>query len=366
MYRDITQVDRDQRALMQAALGKVYGQGDRRARSIALSAMKRLGIRPRAIAEDERGLKREGSDIPIVRPTEAPRRGQAPPLDDPGLDPNAQVAAVEDRPPDRQQAQLKYREGVSLYRARRIEPALGAFLAASDADPTWAKPLYLAATCYARMGEPREAVATLKQMKDINSDLARTLIRRAAKDKEFARVRRNDAFKSLTGAAVVQILNGAGSAGKKRVMQYAETLQAKGIPVSNMGTDSNSRVSSYLYAKPGFSKQAEKIRRVLRLGLVHKRTIEWPTPYDVILVYGKGKSDKWVDDEAEKSAKSAAKERAAAKKAAKKKKDEEEDAKAEAARKDFADYKKFQQMQADPMSGAPQAPTSPEQALPPP
>lgn len=376
MYRDISQVDRDQRALMHSALDKLYREGDRRARTIALGAMKRLGVRPRAIADDERGLKREGSEVPIVRPEGAPRgtrpgvrrgnRRPPPPLDDPGLDPNADVAAFGDRPPDRRLATQKYRQGVSQMREGRTEAALGAFLGAGDADPTWAKPLYLAAVCYARMGEPRDAIATLKQMKDINSDLARKLVRRAAEDREFARVRRNDAFKSLTGAAIIQILNGGGSKGTDDVRKYVRTLESKGIPVAKVGTDANSRTSTYLYSKPGYQKQAERVRRVLRLGLVHKRTIDWPSPYDVILVHGRARGSKWVDDEAEKSAKKAAKERAKAKKAAAEKKQAEEDAKAAQARQDFQDFKKFQQMQNDPMSGAPKAPTSPEQALPPP
>lgn len=372
MYRPTAEIDDDERARMHAVLDKIYAEGDRRAKRIALGSMKRLGVRPRAIQNNERGLKRAGTDVPVIGPAQGIGAGRDPApretggVDALGVDPNAGPEVFGERPPDRNEAVRQYRRGVQLYKAGRVEPALGAFLASGDADPTWAKPLYLAAVCYAKLGQPVDAVATLKQMKAINSDLARKLVRRAAEDGEFARLRKEPSFKSLTGAAVVQILNGGGGKGAEDVRKYVATLEAKGIPVARVGTDANSRVSDYLYAKPGFQRQAERIRRVLRLGLVHQRKITWPTPYDVILVHGVPKKSKWVDDEAEKSAKKAAAARKRALAEAKKKDEEEEAAKRAKARQDFENFKKFQEMQNNPGDQMPDAPSGPDDIMPPP
>ncbi len=375
MYRKTSAIDDDERARMHTVLDKVYAEGSRGEKAIALGSMKRLGVRPRSIGSDERGLRRAGTDLPVLGAaagigadaTDAaePRPGEGP-VDHLGVDPNAAAEVFAERPPDRREATAQYSRGVKLYRGNQIEPALGAFLAAGDADPTWAKPLYLAAVCYARMGQAVDAVGTLKQMKSINSDLARKLIRRAAEDKEFARLRSQPSFKALTGAAVVQILNGAGPKGADDVRGFVETLEKKGIPVARVGTDANSRVSTYLYAKPGMETQGERIRRVLRLGLVHERKITWPTPYDVILVYGKPKKGKWVDDEAEKSAKKAAKDRAKAKADAKRKEEEAAAAAREKSKADFENFKKFQEMQANPQGQLPDAPSGPDDLMPPP
>ncbi|MCA9543989.1 MAG: hypothetical protein KC613_06345 [Myxococcales bacterium] len=371
MYRPTNAIDDDERARMHAVLDKVYAEGDDRAKRIALGSMKRLGVRPRAIVNNEKGLRRAGTEVPVIGPAagigaDPPPNATAGGVDALAVDPNAGPEVFGERPPDHNEAVRQYRVGVGHYKAGQIEQALGAFLASGDADPTWAKPLYLAAICYARMGQPVDAVATLKQMKNINSDLARQLVRRAGEDREFARLRKEPAFKSLTGAAVVQILNGGGDKGAEDVRKFVETLEGKGIPVARVGTDANSRVSDYLYAKPGFEKQAERIRRVLRLGLVHQRKITWPTPYDVILVHGLPQKGKWVDDEAEKSAKKAAADRKKAEAAAKKKEDAEAAAAREKAKADFENFKKFQEMQNNPTGQIPDGPKGPDDIMPPP
>ena len=49
MYRDVTEVDDDERAVVHEALDKLYREGDKRDATMALSAMKRLGVRPRKL-----------------------------------------------------------------------------------------------------------------------------------------------------------------------------------------------------------------------------------------------------------------------------------------------------------------------------
>lgn len=371
MYRDVADVDRSLRARMHTALDHLYGQGTKADQMIALSAMKRLGVRQRAIAEGEQGLRREGTDVMVVSSAGRAAAPAAPAALTPGIDPNAPaIGEYGERPPDRQRATQHYRQGVNLYQGRSIEAALGEFLQSADADPTWAKPLYLAAACYTEINMPEDAIATLKQMREINSDEARRLVKRASEDDAFKKLRSRPSFKSLTGSAVVQLLNGAGGGAASKVAKMAKTLEAKGLPVANIGTDSNSRVSTYIYRKPGFERQADAVRRTLRLTLVHERPIDWPTPYDVILVYGEPKKDEWVDDEAEKSAKKAAAEKKAAEEAAQKKEEEEEAAQRAKMMRQVQMMKMMEEMDAEGAAtqagGGKAPPTGVEGAIPPP
>jgi tetratricopeptide (TPR) repeat protein len=369
MHRDVADVDDSLRARMHTALDRLYGEGDAAGRTIALSAMKRLGVRPRAIAKGEQGLRREGTGVMVVTNDNAAPAAPAAMVAD--LDPNAPVVGeYGDRPPDRRRASQHYQRGAGEYKSGRFEPALGEFLQSADADPTWAKPLYLAAVCYARLRMDNDAIETLKQMRDLNSDEARKLMRRAGEDEAFVSVRARPSFKSLTGSAIIQILNGAGSEGEAKIRDMVKTLEGKGIPVTKVGTDANSRVSTYLYRKPGFEKQGDAVRRTLRLGFVHERQIDWPTPYDVILVYGKPKKNDWEDDEADKSAKKAAADKKAAEDAAAKKEEAEEVAKRAELRRKVQMMQMMQEMDAEGAAGQASGGRTPgtgvEGAIPPP
>ncbi len=312
MHRDAKAVDADQKAIVHGAFDRLYQEGDRRQAHMALSALKRLELRPRGLREEVKPRDRSAPEVTRER-APAPKK----------IDPV--------------RAQRLYSDGVRAMKQGDVPEALALFLDAAESDPLYPQPLYRAAQCYVRLRKGKPAIEALTRMKNINSDVSAALIERARTDPAFTGLERSSAFKALTGRANVQLLNAGGDKGKKAVLKYKSRLEEAGIAVSSVADDARRRQNTYIFARPGFEQQGEAIRRQLQLGLIHTRPIDWNTPYDVILVYGvRGESD-WVDDEAEKGGAKAAADKKKAEEAKKK-----ADAEAKAAAK--ADLKKKMEM----------------------
>ncbi|MFN3202991.1 MAG: hypothetical protein ACE366_31650 [Bradymonadia bacterium] len=346
MYRDVTQVDADWRQLARRAFEKLYLRGNDRDAVTALSALKRLGLRPSKLRPSTRLVERTNNQpaMPVAR-TEATT-----PLANPDNDitPEALDALL----PDRDKSTRHTQRGFSALKSKNPRGALSEFLIASDADPTDARPLYGAAQAYAMSRKPRKAINALRQMKDIESDESRRLVLRAAKDPSFRGLRAIEGFKDLTGTAVIQILNGAEEAGVPRIKEFRDKLEAAGLPVARVATDRTPRNATIMFSKPGFSRQVEQIRRTLRLGMVHKKPITWQSKYDIILVYGAPKKSKWVDDEAEKSGKDEAEKKKQAEAQAKQAAQQAEAARKAAMKEQMEQFKMYQEM----MKQQPQVP----------
>ncbi len=343
-FRQASEVDADMKSIVHEAFDRLYREGDKRDAAMALSALKRLGLRPNSLRPETGAVPTVAPPPPerVVRPAApaAPKRGVA-------FEPEAAPAPREAAPAmaDPRRARSAYSAGKELV-AQDPAAALSEFLIAADADPTYAPPLYMAARCYVALGKADLAIDALARMKAIDSQTARSLARHAATDPSFARLRAAGAFKDVTGSASIQILNGAGDAGLEVVTSYKSTLESNGLPVANLANDRNPRENTYVYTKPGFERQGESVRRLLKMGLVHERPIDWPSPYDLIIVYGKPEQTAWVDDEAEKAGKAAAEKKK--KEAAAKKKKEEEAAAAKAEmRRKVQMLKMLEQMEAD-------------------
>ncbi len=372
MYRDVTTVDDDERSVLSEALNKLYAEGEKRDATMALSAMKRLGLRPSQLRVETRAVPRGPAAENVDMVDDRPRRGRAPPEPEgmsfgPGADaPIPGPSAAAERAPDRREAERTYKEGRRYEAKKQYAVAVSEFLIAADADPTWAPPLYLAARCYSKMNRPRAAVEMLVRMRAINSDLARQLVSKAVKDRAFRRLRRLDAFKDLTGTATVQLLNGAGANGVASVLKYKVLLAENGINAT-IANDRNPRQNSYIYTKSGYEDQGERIRRLLRMGMVHKRKISWPSQYDVVIVHGVKQKTEWIDDEAELAAKNKDADMKKKKNDAEKKKKEEEEAQAAKMREQIQMMKMMQQMNAaDTAAGQGAAADPTGGALPPP
>lgn len=352
MYRDITKVDSDQRAIVHEAFNKLYTEGSRRDAVMARSALKKLGLRTKKLrveanAKDRTVDPREEARIRADRPRDdAPRviRRKAPRADDMRPEPT--------RAPSRGEAKQAYGEAMKYYKSRDYAVALSEFLISADADPTYAQPLYMAARCYVFLGKAGPSIDSLKKMKAIGNQAAFELVARSSTDPVFAKLRGTEAFKTLTGTAVMQILNGAGDGGLKVVKGYKSTLEAAGMPVASVSNDRRTRQNTYIFHKPGYERQAEIVRRQLKLGMIHKRNIDWPSEFDVILIYGaKGKKTAWVDDEAEKAGKGEAdKKQAADDKAAEEMAAKEKAAKAQM-KKQVEMIKMMQDMNAESATG---------------
>jgi tetratricopeptide (TPR) repeat protein len=359
MYRDVTKVDDDARSIAQSAFEKLYQEGSERDAVMALSALKRLGLRPTKLREKTVAVPTEApaaDAAPVIEAERAPRPQAAAARG--GVLPAPEVEAPPPEPtraPSRRGSQEAVAQGQRLFKSGQIADALTQYLIAVDEDPTYAPPLYLTAMAYARLGKGEMAIDYLQQLRGLNSDQARPLMRRAAKDPEFKSLRGSSAFKELTGTAVIQLLAAGGDALKEKVAGYAARLNEIGMPVADVGIDRNPRHNTYVYAKPGFEDQGEDIRRQVKLGPVHKRPIHWPSEYDIIVVVGETSQEKFVDDEAEKNGQ---------KKADMKKK--EDDAKRKQKDKELAEREKMKQrlmmMQAMEDMEQPQAPTAPEDA----
>lgn len=340
MYRDVTQVDADWRQLARRAFEKLYMRGSDRDAVIALSALKRLGLRPSQLRPTTRLQAVERTDMAPAAPTAQVERTT--PLANPDNDitPDMLSAML----PDRDKSTRHTSRGFGLLKGGNTRGALSEFLLATDADPTDARPLYGAAQAYALSRKPRKAIDALRQMKDIDSDESRRLVLRAAKDPSFRSLRAIEGFKDLTGTAVIQLLNGAEEAGEPRIKEFQEKLEKAGLPVARVATDRTPRNATIVFSKPGFSRQVEQIRRTLRLGLIHKKPITWQSKYDIILVYGQQQKKKWVDDEAEKSGADEAAKKKQAEELAKKSEDAAKAAKKAAMKEQMEQFKMYQEM----------------------
>ncbi len=353
MYKDVRSVDDNQKSLLQQGLQKLYDEGTERDAMMALSALKRLGLRPERLREKTMAVPVVAPDrdaAPVIDEERVPARGKGRVEAEPP--PQAEEPT---RAPSRREAQAGIKKGNGHFKAGRPADALTEYLIASDADPTYAPPLYLTAMCYARLGKRDLAIDYLRQLKALNSDEARPLVRKAANEPEFKSMRAMGTFKEVTGTAVIQLLNGGGEKTKSKLLDYALKLKEAGLPVANIANDRNPRHNTYVYAKPGFDDQAEDIRRQLRLGMVHKRVIDWPSDYDIVIVLGAPSETKFIDDEAEKNAQSQKDSKGKEDEAKRKKKD------AEAKEKDkmkqrLMMLKAMEQMEAP---EAPEAPTDP-------
>lgn len=353
MYRDVTRVDADDRAIAQEAFDKLYLEGTERDAVMALSALKRLGLRPSRLRSESVAVPRPddgGGEVRIISPT--PEVAPAPVVAEP------EAPAAEPRPIDPHKAKAHALKGRDFLRQGKLPEAVSELLIAADADPTFAEPLYLAADAMVKLGQPRPAIEYLARMKAINSDTSRRLIRRAATDPRFAPLRNIPAFKDLTGTAVIQLLNGAGEAGKDVVLEWKRRLEKAHMPVADVGVDINPRTATFIYTKPGYEQHAEDVHRILQLGLVHREQIDWISKYDVIVVYGAQTKEEWVDDEAEKAGEEA-KAKKKAEEAAKKAEEERKKKEQEEMRKKLEMLKMLQEMEsADPAGAA--EPAAPE------
>jgi tetratricopeptide (TPR) repeat protein len=363
MYRDVTQASNDDRAVANEAFDKLYQEGSERDAVMALSALKRLGLRPKKLRSESKAIPTDETppdeEVRVVRPTPAPVVLEPDPAPTP--EPTSMAKA---RQPDARTAKAAAQRGKALLQQGKLPEAVSELLIAADADPTYADPLYLAASAFVDLNQPDAAIQYLARMKAINSDRSRVLVRQAATDPRFKSIRHLAPFKDVTGTAMIQILNGAGPDGNKKVLDFKQRLEAVNMPVANVGADMNPRTATFIYFKPGFERQAEDMRRQLQLGLVQKKPLHWVSEYDVILVYGEVPKDKWVDDEAEKAgeeakAKKKAEEDAKRKEEEKRKKDEEE------MKKKLKMLEMLQKMESDPTGGAtppegvPEAPSVP-------
>jgi len=330
MYRDISTVDADQRATVREPFDKLYQEGDKRDAVMALSALKKLGLRPTRL-RDEAAPRDDTERQGEVVGKAPPARPRAPVTEE-----EPEEAPVPERKVDAREAKASYQRGIGYFKGGQYPEALSEFLISADSDPTYAQPLYMAAQVYVKLKKPAPAVEALARMKDLNSGLARQLMFQASADPVFAPLYGVDAFKALTGSAMIQLLNAGGPEAEGHVNEMAKQLEKAGLPVSSVSADRTRRENTYVYIKPGFEQQAERVRRQLSLGMVHKRAIDWPSEYDVIVAYGAKGKNSWVDDEAEKAGKP---------EDPKKKEDEDEARKAaEDAAKAKEDMKKKMQM----------------------
>lgn len=346
MYRNVREVDADQRAIVHEAFNKLYNEGNRRDAVMARSALKKLGLRTKKMRVEANAKDRtvDPRDEARIRKDNQPRVIRRPPPETARPQPT--------RAPSRGEAKRAYREAMKFYKSRDFAVALSEFLIAADADPTYAQPLYMAARCYVFLGKAGPAIQSLQKMKAIGNNAALELVAKSTTDPVFAKLSNVEAFKALTGSALVQILNAGGDKGKKIVKDYASKLEASGIAVASVANDRVARRNSYIFHKPGYQRQAEVVRRQLKLGLIHKRPIDWPSEYDVILIYGsKGKSD-WVDDEAEKAGKGEAEKKKKAEEEAAKKQADAEKAAKEKMKKQMEMIKMMQEMNADSAAGS--------------
>jgi len=311
MYRDVTQISPSEKAIVREAFDKLYHEGDRREAIMALSALKRMGLKPSRLRDEAAPRVNE-------KPS-SPQAGGTAPGVAPGLEHDPDDRTALERLPDRGAAEDAAKRGNRLYRSGRYADALGEFLLAYDSDPTYALPLYMAARCSIKMNQAQDSILYLRDMKFIGSEMARQLLTKAGQDPAFARLQSSGAFKDLTGTALVQILNGAGEKGVSVVKGYKKELERLGLVVAGFANDRYPRTAKMIYTKPGYEEQGENIRRFLSMGMVHKKNIDWPSQYDVIVIYGARRENRWVDDEAEKAGEDAKK---------KKKKEEDEKQKA--------------------------------------
>lgn len=348
MYRNVREVDADQRAIVHEAFNKLYNEGNRRDAVMARSALKKLGLRTKKLRVEANAKDRTIDPREEARLRAGKRRDGPRVIRRPAARPEPVARPEPARVPSRGEAKRAYREAMRYYKKGDYAVSLSEFLIAADSDPTYAQPLYMAARCYVYLGKAGPAINALKKMKAISNEAALELIVKANTDPVFAKLRGTEAFKALTGTAVVQILNGAGEAGMKAVREYKTELESSGMPVANVANDRRSRRNTYIFHKPGYDRQAEAIRRRLKLGMIHKRNIDWPSEYDVILIYGaKTKKTAWVDDEAEKAGKGeAAKKKAAEDKAAEEMAAKEKAAK-EKMKKQMEMIKMMQEMNAE-------------------
>lgn len=327
MYRDVKQVDGDWRSIVHGAFDRLYQDGDRRQAHMALSALKRLGLRPKKLRDEAAPVDRSRKAVVETAP----------------VDPGPAV--------DPKRARTLYSQGVRAYKDGDVPEALAYFLDSADADPLYPQPLYRAAQAYVRLGKGAPAIEALIRMKAIDSDTSNALIERARDDQAFARLQRSSEFKALTGLALIQILNGAGTKGQEDVKRFKAELETAGMVVGSVSDDQNPRQNTYIYSRPGFEQAGERVRRQLKMGLVHSRTIDWNTEYDVILVYGEPEKTAWVDDEAEKAGKAAADKKKAEDAKARKAAEEKAAAKADMKKK-LEMLKMMQELESEDATGA--------------
>jgi tetratricopeptide (TPR) repeat protein len=166
MYRDVSRIDDDTRSVVQSALEKLYAEGSERDAVMALSALKRLGLRPKALRESTVAVPKEAPPedaAPVVEDESPPQRKggmRGGVLPAPEVVPEASPM----RAPSRRGSQEAVAQGNRMYKAGQPAEALTQYLIAVDEDPTYAPPLYLAAMTFARLGKPDMAIDYLKQL----------------------------------------------------------------------------------------------------------------------------------------------------------------------------------------------------------
>lgn len=187
-----------------------------------------------------------------------------------------------------QQAKRHYGQGYTDDEEEAYEDALAHYLDAVEAAPGWSKGRYHAATMYARQGKAEKANEQLACVRDIGTDEAVELLRKARKDPDFAPIRdQSSRFKKVTGYARIKIGNSIGKMGQDNVDNIVLSLAELDYPEPKVTEAPREYEAPQVWFKPHSRRTAYIIVKLLNHPDTKVAPVSWEDEqFDVIVAWG--------------------------------------------------------------------------------
>jgi tetratricopeptide (TPR) repeat protein len=244
-------------------LSRLHYQGTERDRSLADSALARLGL----------SVLPRGDFLPDERLETFLRRNQAP------------IRLVEADSRDARRARDLNSDGMREYNRGNYEAAARNFRQALEVDPFHLLAKYNLVCQLALLGETDEALRHLDELYRWDSAAADAQASHALTDADLTSLRNDVRFRLITGTARVQVLNGAGQPGVRRATAIRDALTGAGYDVASFGFDRYTRARPAVWHARGFEDAAAQVAGLVGDG-AQVRSIDWPTDYDLVVVWG--------------------------------------------------------------------------------
>lgn len=243
---------------------RLYHQGNSSDQNMARSALTRLGldvIAREQVVPDERMAEFLARDRSPIRTEPASERA-------------------------RQRARDRNRDGMQAYNRGDYEAAADEFVSALEADPYFDLAKYNLICQLALLGRTDDAIEHLDELSRWDSPEVAERMSRALVDEDLISLRDDPRFRIITGQARVQLLNGGGDAQAARIQEIHDALVGQGLDIASYGYDRWPRARPMVWYRTGFEDVANQIQGVLASDQTRSRPLDWPSEYDVVVVWG--------------------------------------------------------------------------------
>ena len=187
-------------------------------------------------------------------------------------------------------AKKAFKKGMKKYKKDDFEGALGQFEKMLELAPGYHSSIYNVSTMSAKTGNTKRAINLLWCLRDMGTEDSLRKVRDARKDSDFEDLRRNDAFKIVTGYARILILDSLPEGrGDDNVTNLKDRIEKLKYEVIAVKPDNVEKTAPHIWYRHTNRIQAFIFSRII--SHPHTKLIAMPAAlekrgYDVVISWG--------------------------------------------------------------------------------